>query len=666
MTSGESKKFFFLLMFILLVIFAAIFNYNKSLNNISNNLILRILDEKANENINDFQKEIDMRVNLLRIIASAKNDVDCNKFFSKIDFSEIENENLYEKDFYVSEPFSENGNKYISITTIANNLVVRGTCAIKSFQNIFHTQKYESVYITTNAGQIIFSQGNDSDLPNFNEIIYQLKNNLSRFMEYELDSQLKILNYRPLGINNWYIFCSVPKKIVFEQSKNIFANTFNLLLIIFGSVLIFIFYIVLSDKKHINDVKKVNRQLNVVTENIPGAVQSRLNDSNFTLTYLSEGFLRITGYDREQIHNFFDDKYISLIYFDDIQRVKENLAEQLSFDRYFQLEYRLVKKNGQIIWVIERGQIVENLIHSVVIDITELKNIWDELKNNEEKYKLIAEESESIVFEFDIKNGVVHSCENLKKILGIDLVIKNFPHDISELVFSEDIQILSGLLNNIHDEVSECELRLKNKNDKFVWCRLTIIFDEKKSPIKALGKLENINAWKLEQENLRIDAQTDLLTGLYNKITAEKLIDEYLNGDGKNKISAIIAIDIDNFKSVNDNLGHLIGDKVLVEIAQKLKTLFRYTDIIGRFGGDEFVVFLKDLSPEQKDFKKIANDILNSLRAKIENNEYCKISASVGIAIYPKNGLNFQQLYKNADDALYRAKKSGKDSWKLF
>ncbi len=166
MTSGESKKFFFLLMFIVLVIFAAIFNYNKSLNNISDNLILRILDEKANENINDFQKEIDMRVNLLKIIASAKNDVDCNKFFSKIDFNEIENS--YDKDFYISEPFSENGNEYISITTHTNNLVVCGTCAIKSFQNIFHTQKYESVYITTNAGHIIFSQGNDSDLPNFN------------------------------------------------------------------------------------------------------------------------------------------------------------------------------------------------------------------------------------------------------------------------------------------------------------------------------------------------------------------------------------------------------------------------------------------------------------------------------------------------------------------
>lgn len=666
MTSSESKKFFFLLIFILLVIFVAIFNYNKSLNNISDNLILRILDEKSNENINDFKKEIDMRVNLLKIIASAKNDIDCNNFFSKINFGEIENENLYEKNFHISEPFSENGNKYISITTIANNLSVCGTCAIKSFQDIFHTQKYESVYITTNVGEIIFSQGNDLYLPNFNEIICQLKNNLSGFIEYKNDSQVKILNYRPLGINNWYIFCSVPKKIVFDQSKNIFVNTANLLLIIFGSILIFIFYIVFSDRKHINDVKKVNHQLNVVTENIPGAVQTRLNDSNFTLTYLSEGFLEITGYDREQIHNFFDNKYISLIYFDDIQHVKENLAKQLSFNRYFQLEYRLVKKNGQIIWVIERGQIVENLIHSVVIDITELKNIWDELKNNEEKYKLIAEESESIVFEFDIENGVVHSCENLKKILGIDLVIKNFPQDISDLVFNEDMQILSNLFNNIHDEVSECELRLKNKNDKFIWCRLTIIFDEKKSPIKALGKLENINAWKLEQENLRINAQIDLLTGLYNKITAEKLIDEYLNGDGRNKISAIIAIDIDNFKSVNDNLGHLIGDKVLIEIAQKLKTLFRYTDIIGRFGGDEFVVFLKDLSPGQKNFKKIANDILNSLRAKIENNEHCKISASIGIAIYPKNGLNFQQLYKNADSALYHVKKSGKDSWKLF
>ena len=127
----------------------------------------------------------------------------------------------------------------------------------------------------------------------------------------------------------------------------------------------------------------------------------------------------------------------------------------------------------------------------------------------------------------------------------------------------------------------------------------------------------------------------------------------------------MLAIDIDNFKGVNDNLGHLVGDKVLIDAANKFKKIFRKTDIIGRFGGDEFVIFIKDV-PSQEFIENKASEILNSIRSKVNNNDKCKISASVGIALCPAHGLDFHELYKNADDALYFSKKHNKDAWRMF
>lgn len=292
-------------------------------------------------------------------------------------------------------------------------------------------------------------------------------------------------------------------------------------------------------------------------------------------------------------------------------------------------------------------------------------------QKSEQQYKLIAQESDSIVFEFNIKNGTVYSSENFKKILGFDMPFENFPQNIIDqgLIFDNDIQVLLSLFNNIKlgQASGENEFRIKTKTGDLIWCRLSLklILDANKKPLKAIGKIENINDWKLEQEMLTKKAQTDLLTGLYNKVTTEKLINEYINQDGIEKTSALFAIDIDNFKGVNDNLGHLTGDKVLIDISNKLKKIFRQSDIIGRFGGDEFVVFMKNI-PSLELIEKKAQSILKAVKAKIDNNDKCKISASIGVAIYPQNGDSFQQLYENADQALYDTKKTGKNSWKLF
>ena len=155
-------------------------------------------------------------------------------------------------------------------------------------------------------------------------------------------------------------------------------------------------------------------------------------------------------------------------------------------------------------------------------------------------------------------------------------------------------------------------------------------------------------------------AETDLLTGVYNKLATEAKIREYIatNVDGQ---GVLILIDVDNFKKVNDTMGHAFGDEVLRNLGLRLKTLYRATDIIGRIGGDEFIVFLKDIHDMgiiEREARK-----LEVFFRDFEVGEYTKysVNASLGATIYPMDGTDFETLYKNADSALYYVKHNGKN-----
>jgi diguanylate cyclase (GGDEF)-like protein len=123
---------------------------------------------------------------------------------------------------------------------------------------------------------------------------------------------------------------------------------------------------------------------------------------------------------------------------------------------------------------------------------------------------------------------------------------------------------------------------------------------------------------------------------------------------------------MDHFKQANDSFGHLFGDSVLVEMADKIKKLFRSSDVIGRIGGDEFVVFLKDIANEKAIVEK-AREICESMRT-ISLNEHSnyKVSCSIGIAVAPKDSEVYLDLFKKADEALYYSKNHGKESYTFY
>lgn len=179
--------------------------------------------------------------------------------------------------------------------------------------------------------------------------------------------------------------------------------------------------------------------------------------------------------------------------------------------------------------------------------------------------------------------------------------------------------------------------------------------------------MNTISTIKRNRENKALGekADQDQLTGLRNKAATERDISEFMRNNTTTQ-SVLFILDIDNFKTVNDTMGHSFGDDVLHEFGFSLGAMFRASDIAGRIGGDEFMVFVKNLPSDdlvEKESKKI-REFIKSFRAG--EGVKREITASAGAAIFPRDGVDFDTLYKSADKALYESKRSGKRQLSFF
>lgn len=199
----------------------------------------------------------------------------------------------------------------------------------------------------------------------------------------------------------------------------------------------------------------------------------------------------------------------------------------------------------------------------------------------------------------------------------------------------------------------------------YVWMHVLIALarDTQNNDIMGFVQIKDIDEQKRHQLELQYKAERDLLTGLYNKSTTELLISKKLDANKGSAIAGVLfIIDIDNFKMINDRLGHLYGDAVLSELSENLQKLFRDGDIVGRIGGDEFLVYAEGLPNEGAIVKK-ANSICTAFLQTYadEKKEDYSVSSSIGIAIYPQDGDQFSTLFRSADAALYTSKAQGKN-----
>jgi len=248
---------------------------------------------------------------------------------------------------------------------------------------------------------------------------------------------------------------------------------------------------------------------------------------------------------------------------------------------------------------------------------------------------------------------------------------------ITLIYLEEDYEILGKNIEILMKEGEHnIEVRLVKKSREVVDTdlSLSILKDAEGKPSGMVGYAQDITSRKEakeqlvnEKEKLAYQAHHDILTGLPNRILFnDRLLQSIEKAKRKNSKLALLFIDLDHFKEINDSLGHDIGDQVLQEVALKLRKTIRYEDTIARLGGDEFTVILEELN-EASDTSLIAHKILKVLSEPItinSNNLY--VSSSIGISIYPDDGEGTQNLIKYADSAMYKAKEEGRNNFQFY
>ena len=400
------------------------------------------------------------------------------------------------------------------------------------------------------------------------------------------------------------------------------------------------------------------------------------NTKKLTPFFMNEGLFRMLGYSRVQGMRYLKDIRRNVIP-DDLPILEQGIEDVLKDDGVVEIEFRTVTGSGSLRWLHVRGNLYARkgkkyTFVTIVQDITEKKSIEEELQMQAERLHILSEAEGEKIIDYNAKTDVLVLRSSHVYGQKGEAIIANYLQQFKpDNIFEEDIEsyleIFKGLLKSPkHDTI---EFRTNRFDGEYIWyqANLTSLLGNEGYVTRIVGRLINIHEKKLKELDLLLRAEKDALTGLYNKGATVQLIKNAIEEEKvNNTLNALMIIDLDNFKEVNDTHGHAQGDKVLVDTANALSEIFKGGDIVGRIGGDEFVVFMKNI-----------NSISNAdvLASKIENKvDYhlptvekdIHVTCSIGIAIFPYHGTSYEELFNKADKAVYTAKANGKNGYRIY
>jgi len=303
----------------------------------------------------------------------------------------------------------------------------------------------------------------------------------------------------------------------------------------------------------------------------------------------------------------------------------------------------------------------------IVRDISQRKLAEEALRQSELKYRLVFENTPLGIIHFDGQGRITACNDSLADLIGLthrEAAIGFSLLSIPDVAFAKAIkQALNG--QNAYYQ-GNYESPISGKSIP-VEAQIAPVMSDDGSPLGGVIIVSDITERKRYEETIRHLAYHDALTGLPNRLLIHDRISVALpQARRQNQMLALVYLDLDNFKIINDTLGHLIGDRLLQEVAHRLKYLIREGDTVARMGGDEFMFLFPGIN-ETGNVKIIANKILDSfsLPFQVDGHEI-HVSASIGISLYPSDGQDVETLIKNADTALYRAKEQGRNNYQLF
>lgn len=303
-----------------------------------------------------------------------------------------------------------------------------------------------------------------------------------------------------------------------------------------------------------------------------------------------------------------------------------------------------------------------------------IHNMARKLRESEERYALAVRAANDGIWDWNLKTNEIYYSIRWKEMLGYkENEIGTDPNEWFKLVHPGDQkQVQAELVSHLKGLTShfKCEYRIRHSNGTYLWAlsRGLAVRDTKGTVYRMAGSQSDITARKMAEERLAHDAVHDALTGLPNRVLFLDRLQNRLERTKRNPddLFAIMFIDLDRFKVVNDSLGHAVGDQLLITVANRLKHCLRPEDTISRLSGDEFAILL-DYVSDVSDVSQVGDRIKaalisTTLLGSVERSP----TASIGIAMFDKHYTKAEDLLRDADSAMYYAKGLGGNNYQLF
>lgn len=463
--------------------------------------------------------------------------------------------------------------------------------------------------------------------------------------------------------------------IIFKFENNLFK--LKSLIFIMGLIILGLCYsIIMKNRKYKNLYKlfKVNkRKYSMAIEALDGAIWE-WNNKNEEF-YISPKIKDILMVETE-ISTF--SKLYSFVIEEertDLKMFIDGIVEEKISDNFI-LENTIINGIGQkrIIEIQGKSKIRNNILYisGFITDISERKTIENINKVIENKNRLAVEGSKDIVFWWNINQNIISLDKSIENYLNVDLqgaLIMPYTK-WKNYILSEDLPNYEKQISKIiackEDEFYSVEYRIVDKNGNIIWFQNKAKrTSEKNGDTFIYGAISDITERKEKEIENNYLSYNDEITSIPNRRYFIKEVTEYIKSNDSDKM-AVIFIDLDNFKYINDTYGHDIGDKLLIEFTKLIKEIKIKDSFFARYGGDEFVIVKYNLQGKDQ-IKVILDEIIKKLSKPIllEDKEvFCTLS--IGVSIYPLDGKNIGVLIKRADMAMYLAKINGKNRYEFF
>lgn len=322
----------------------------------------------------------------------------------------------------------------------------------------------------------------------------------------------------------------------------------------------------------------------------------------------------------------------------------------------------------------DRDKRLDIKAHNEFKDISELfNNMLDDVSMSEELHRTISDISDNMLFEWDFHKETMYVSDNFKEKFDIDpseaqlangkFLDKIMSEDYAE-VYKRDI---STLLKNRTGHSGEYQMTTRNGSLLWFSIRALCVTDRLGEPLRVIGVVTDIDSEKKLELQLSERASYDFLSQLYNRSTFERELKSEIERSAHSKV-AVLFIDVDDFKFINDRFGHSVGDEVIKYVAGCIKQRVKGSGFAGRFGGDEFVLCITD--PKQiEEIESLSLDLIDELYEGYHSelaNVSINVKASIGIAFYPEHGDDSNKVVAAADEAMYFVKKNGKANYHIY